>query len=276
MTGPQPPRERELHGGAIMPPLGLGSYRSGPGREAQEAFACALRLGYRLIDTSLAYGNERDLGAALRATAVPRSDVFITSKLENDDQGYDSALRAFEQTLANLGTDYLDLYLLHWPVPGRRDDSWRALQRLREEGSCRAIGVSNYTVRHLEELLAWADVVPAVDQVECHPFLQQRELLEYCEGRGIVLEAYSPLAKAERFDEPVLVEVARRRGASPAQVMLAWALLRGTAPIPKSVRVEHLRENLDAVGLELDGEEIGRIEGLDRDLHLDWDPTDEP
>jgi methylglyoxal/glyoxal reductase len=206
---------RRLTGGTAMPALGMGSYLLGHGREAREVFACGLALGYRLIDTSLAYGNERDLAVALCGSGLPRERVFVTSKLENDDQGYDETLHAFERTLANLATDHLDLYLVHWPVPGRRDATWRALQRLHTEGSCRAIGVSNYQHGHLEELLAWADTPPAVDQVEFHPFLYQRDLLESCRAWGIQLEAYAPLTKARKLGDPTLVSVAERHASRP-------------------------------------------------------------
>ncbi len=267
---------RRLRGGVEMPALGLGSYQVGPGREARETFACALALGYRLVDTSLAYGNERDLAVAVRALGLPRGDLFITSKVENDDQGYDETLRGFERTLTNLRTDHLDLYLVHWPVPGKRDATWRALQRLHDEGSCRAIGVSNYQRRHLEELLAWADTPPAVDQVEFHPFLYQRELLDACREWGVQLEAYAPLAKAEKLREPLLTELAADHGVGAAQVLLRWAVQHDVVPIPRSVDEGHLRQNLEIWDLDLSDEEMARLDGLDQGLHTDWDPSGVP
>jgi diketogulonate reductase-like aldo/keto reductase len=270
------PPARRLAGGVEMPALGVGSYQVGPGREAQESFACALGMGYRLVDTSLAYGNERDLAVALRAVGLPRDRVFITSKVENEDQGFDETLRAFERTVANLRTDHLDLYLVHWPVPDKRAATWRALQRLHDEGSCRAIGVSNYQPRHLQELLAWADTPPAVDQVEFHPFLYQKELLETCRARHVQLEAYAPLAKARRLDDPILTEIAAEHGVSAAQVMLRWAVQHDVIPIPRSAEAGHLRQNFAIWDFELSDEEMARLDGLDEGLRTDWDPTTVP
>ena len=264
----------QLNTGAPLPILGLGTYQA-RGSEAERAVQWALEAGYRLIDTSLAYWNEEEVGRGLRASGVPRGEVFLTSKLENDDQGYESALRACETSLRNLGTDYLDLYLIHWPVPGRRADSWRAMERLVELGLCRAVGVSNYTIRHLEELLAESELVPAVDQVEFHPFLYQKELLDYCRHRGIVLQAYSPLAKARLFDDPAVLGVAGRVGRTPAQVFLRWQVEHRVPAIPKSVRQDHQRENLGALEFSLPEEELARLDGMSRSLHLDWNPDEE-
>jgi diketogulonate reductase-like aldo/keto reductase len=239
-----------------------------------EAVQEALAAGYELIDTSLAYWNEREVAEGLRRSGLPREQVFLTSKLENDDHGYESTLAACRETLDNLGTDYLDLYLIHWPVPGRRDDTWRAMERLYREGLCRAVGVSNYTVRHLEQLLAWAEVVPAVNQVECHPFLQQRDLLDFCLERGIALQAYSPLVKATRMQHPVLQELAGRLGRTPAQVLLRWQVEREVSAIPKSVQPGHIRENLQVFDFALDPQDRQALNALDQGLHVDWDPTD--
>lgn len=269
-------RSITLNNGVSMPLLGLGTYLSGPGEEARQAVAWALETGYRLVDTSLAYWNERDVGRAVRDSGVPRSEIVITSKLENDDHGYDNTLIACEQSLANLRTDYLDLYLIHWPVPGLRNETWRAMERLLEEGKCRAIGVSNYTIRHLRELLDRSETVPAVNQVEFHPFLYQKALLDFCRDQGIVLEAYSPLAKARRMNDPVLNDIARIHGKRPAQVLLRWHLDQGVPAIPKSVRREHIIENWDVWDFRLSDEDRRRLHALDRQHHYDWDPTDAP
>lgn len=268
-------RHLKLNSGREMPLLGLGTYLS-RGREAIFAVQQALESGYRLIDTALAYWNEREVAEGLALSGVSREEVFITSKLENDDQGYESTLAACRRSLRHLDTDYLDLYLVHWPVPGLRDATWRAMEKLYQDGLCRAVGVSNYTVRHLEQLLDWAEVVPAVNQVECHPFLQQRELLAFCEQREIALQAYSPLVKAKRMNHPVVRRVAKRSGRTPAQVLLRWQLDRGVAAVPKSVRRDHIIENLQVFDFELGAEDRHDLDALDESLHVDWNPEQVP
>lgn len=265
-----------LNSGFPMPLVGLGTYRSGPGEEARRAVRWALEAGYRLVDTSLAYDNEPDVSAAIRESRVERRDLFLTTKLENADQGYESALAACARSLENLRTDYLDLYLVHWPVPEHRGATWLALEELRRQGRCRSIGVSNYTVRHLEELLATARVVPAVNQVEFHPFLYQSDLLAYCRARGIVVEAYSPLVKATRLDHPVLTEVAEAYGKTPAQILVRWHVGHGVPAIPKSVHRDRIEENLAVWDFALSAADRARLDGLDEGLHVDWDPTDVP
>ncbi len=269
-------RVRRLNNGLKMPAVGLGTYRAGPGREARQAVLWALQTGYRLIDTSLAYWNEPDVGAAVRESGVPREQIFVTTKLENDDHGYGETLRACERSLENLGTRFLDLYLIHWPVASLRGQTWRAMERLYEEGLCRAIGVSNYTVRHLEELLASSEVVPAVNQVEFHPFLYQRDLLEFCRERSIQLEAYSPLVKATRFDDPVLRRLGEKYSKTPAQILIRWDVEHGVVPIPKSVHREWIEENIDVWDFSLDVEDVRSLDALNREYHSDWDPTDMP
>ena len=255
-----------LNNGVEMPQLGLGVYQSRPGRETRRAVVAALEAGYRLIDTAAMYQNEADVGAAIRDSGVPREEVFVTSKLWNDDHGYEQALRAFRETLRRLGTGYVDLYLIHWPSGGELKETWRALEHLQAEGLTRAIGVSNYAVGHLEEMLGYAHVLPAVNQVEFHPFLYQRELLEWVHERGIALEAYRPLARARRMDDPTLTAVARAHDKSAAQVLLRWSLQRGAIVIPKSVHVERIRENLDVFDFVLGGDEMARLDALDEGL----------
>jgi diketogulonate reductase-like aldo/keto reductase len=213
-----------LRSGGAIPQVGLGVWQAPRGDVTREAVLAALRLGYRHIDTARIYGNEKDVGAAVRESGVPRAEIFVTTKLWNDDQGFDSALRAFDASLGRLGLAYVDLYLLHWPVAGKRLDSWRALERIKGDGRARHIGVSNFLVPHLEELLATASEPPAVDQIEIHPFLQQRETRVFCKQNDIVVEAYSPLTSGQRLDHPVVLGVAKRSGHSPAQVLLRWAV----------------------------------------------------
>ena len=210
----------KLNNDVRMPILGLGVYQSPPGRVTRNAVNFALRVGYRHVDTARIYGNEADVGEAVRESGVPRGDLFIATKLWNSDQGYDSTLRACEASLKRLGLDYLDLYLVHFPVPDVRKESWRAMETLRKKGRCQAIGVSNFTIRHLEELIEESHVIPSVNQVELHPFLYQKELLKYCQDRGIQVEAYSPLARGERLQDPRIASLATKYSKSPAQLMV--------------------------------------------------------
>ncbi|MBN2134486.1 MAG: aldo/keto reductase [Acidobacteria bacterium] len=265
----------KLGNGREIPMLGLGVYQSGRGAETVNAVKWALEAGYRHIDTAMMYGNEREVGEAVRESGIPREEIFVTTKLWNSDHGYDRAIRAFNHSLKNLCIDYIDLYLLHWPVPGLRKDSWRALETLLDEGKVKSIGVSNYTIRHIEELLSYVKVKPAVNQVEFHPFLYQADLQEYCEKNGIYLEAYSPLTKGKRLDDKTIVEVAAKHGKSPAQVMIRWVLQKGIIVLPKSANRERIRQNADVYDFNLDGEDINKLDSLNRDWHCTWDPTEE-
>ena len=252
-----------LNNGVEMPQLGLGTYQSGPGGETRQAVIAALEAGYRLVDTAAMYGNEADVGAAIRESGVPREQVFVTSKLWNDDHGYENALRAFRETLRRLGMSYVDLYLIHWPHGGLLEKTWRALEQLLAEGLVRAIGVSNYTVGHLEEMLDYAQVPPAVNQVEFHPFMYRRGLIKWMRGRDIALEAYRPLVRARKMHEPTLAAVARDHDKTVAQVLLRWSLQHGAIVIPKSVHVERIRENLDVFDFALTDDEMARLDGLE-------------
>jgi diketogulonate reductase-like aldo/keto reductase len=266
----------KLNNGVELPRLGLGVFRAPRGEVTREAVSAALAAGYRHIDTARIYGNERDVGAAVRESGLPRQDIFVTTKLWNEDQGYDSALRACERSLKDLGLEYVDLYLVHWPVPGRRLDSWRALEKLLADGKCRAIGVSNFLEHHLDELLGKAKVVPAVNQVEQHPFLHQPSLLRYCAGKGIAVEAYSPLTKGMRLGDPRVVELARKYGKSPAQVLIRWCLEHGLVVIPKSVHAERIHENASVFDFSFSPEDLRQLDGMNEDLYTGWDPTDVP
>jgi diketogulonate reductase-like aldo/keto reductase len=268
----------KLNTGAKMSQLGFGTWKLSNGREARNAVVEAIKIGYRLIDTAHIYGNEKSVGQAIAESEVPREELFITTKLWNGDQGYDKALKAFDESLEKLGLEYLDLYLIHWPATDKRAESWKALQEIYKSGRAKAIGVSNYTVNHLEELLAESDVVPAVNQVEFHPFLyaQQKELLEFCHKKGIVFEAYSPLARTHGMDNTILHAVAERHAKTPAQVMLRWAIQHNTVPIPKSSNPERIRENFKIFNFELSDEEMKTIDRLSTGEHMTWDPTDLP
>ncbi len=265
-----------LNDGHRIPVFGLGMYQVPQGRKAETALGAAFAEGYRLVDTARMYGNERDVGRAIRASGLPRDDVFVTTKLWNSDHGYDRALRAFEESRRDLGLDVVDLYLIHWPVPRLRGDTWKALVALRESGRCRSIGVSNYTIPHLEELLASSSVVPAVNQVEFSPFLYQKDLLDFGSRHGIVLEAYSQLTKGARLGEPVIVDLAAKYGRTPAQIALRWALQHGVVVIPKSVRPERIRENARVFDFALSPKDMAHLDGLSEDYRTSWNPEGEP
>ena len=265
----------ELNNGVAIPAVGLGTYLA-PGPEAGAAVEHALRIGYRHVDTARLYKNEREIGAALRASDVPREAVFVVTKLWNSDHGYDAALAAFDASLARLGLDYVDLYLIHFPVESLRGDSWRALERIYADGRARAIGVSNYTIRHLRELLDDCEVVPAVNQVEFSPYLYQRELLTFCRDHGIQLEAYSSLTRGEKLADPPLVAVAARHAKTPAQVLLRWTLQHRIIVIPKSVRRRRIAENAALFDFELSPAEMATLDALDEGLRVSWDPSDAP
>lgn len=266
-----------LNNAVEIPVLGLGVFQAPEGETTQAAVREALACGYRHIDTAKIYQNERDVGLALRASGVPREDVFITTKLWNSDHGYDTALRAYHDSLNRLMLSHVDLYLIHWPVQDVRRETWRALVTLVKEGSCRAVGVSNYTIRHLEELLNETHgVVPAVNQVELHPFLHQRELLEFCARHGIVVEAYSPLTKGQRLGDRRLGAIAQRHNKTPAQVLIRWALQKGTVVLPKSVTPARIRENADVFDFALSEQDMAQLDALDEGLRTSWDPTDAP
>lgn len=266
----------KLNSGVEMPVLGLGVYQIPAGRATEEAVKFALKIGYRHVDTAKLYGNEESVGKAIRESGLPRDQVFVTTKLWNSDHGYEAAIRAGEASLKRLGLGHIDLYLIHWPVQGLRDDSWRALVELKRRGVCRSIGVSNYTVKHLQELLADSDHIPDVNQVEFNPFLYQEELLSFCNENKIQLEAYSPLTRGYKLRHPVVVEVARRYSKSPAQVMIRWGLQHGLVVIPKSSRPERIRENSEVFDFEITAADMRKLDALGEDLRTDWDPTDAP
>ncbi len=264
-----------LNTGAAIPQVGLGVWQSPRGSATQNAVAAALRAGYRHVDTARIYGNEQDVGAGLAASGVPRSEVFVTTKLWNDEQGYDAALTAFDASLDRLGLDYVDLYLIHWPVPGKRLESWRALEQIFRDKRARAIGVSNFMTRHLDELLAKATVVPAVDQFELSPFLQHRDTRATCKQHGIVVEAYSPLTRGKRLADKTIVAIAKRLGKSPAQVMLRWGIQQGVVILPKSVHESRIIENAQLFDFVLDDAAMHQLDGLEQGLTTGWDPRDQ-
>lgn len=256
----------KLNSGTLMPSFGFGTWNL-TGKGCVEATGEALRAGYRLIDTAKIYGNEAEVGEAIRKSAVSREEIFVTTKLWPADFGYDSALQAFDESLERLGLEYIDLYLIHWPRSDKqkRQESWRALREIYEQGRTKSIGVSNYSIGNLEEALA-SDVAPAVNQIEFHPYIyeERRPVLEFCKKHGIVVEAYSPLSRGLGLDNITVNDVAERIGRTPAQVVLRWAIQHGTVPIPKSAHPERIKENFQVFDFELSNEDMKILDDLSR------------
>jgi 2,5-diketo-D-gluconate reductase A len=255
-----------LNNGVQMPQLGFGVFQVSDD-DTTAAVSTALAAGYRSIDTAAIYGNEAGTGRALAESGIARGELFITSKLWIADLGYEATLAAYETSLDELGLDYLDLYLIHWPAPGlgKYADSWLALEKLLADGRVRAIGVSNFLPEHVQKLIDLGGTVPAVNQVELHPALQQRDVGTFNTAYGIATEAWSPLAQGALLDDPTILEIAARHGRSPAQVILRWHLQQGRIIIPKSVTQSRIRENLDVFGFDLSADELAAVDGLERD-----------
>lgn len=264
-----------LNNGVTIPQVGLGVWQAKEGSEVERAVRAALETGYRLIDTAAIYGNEAGVGKAIKASGLPREEIFITTKLWNANHAYDDALRAFDQSLNKLDCGYVDLYLIHWPLPmdGKFTQAWKALETLYNSKRVRAIGVSNFKPHHLEELLREAETVPAVNQIELHPLLQQQATRAFCAEHGIAVESYSPLMQAgEALEHPVIVQLAQTYGKTPAQVILRWHVQNGLIVIPKSVKPERISENLDLFDFELSASDMHAIEGMDQEQRIGADP----
>ncbi|GKV55073.1 putative oxidoreductase YtbE [Sporosarcina sp. NCCP-2222] len=265
-----------LHNGVKMPWFGLGVFKVEEGPELVNAVKTAILHGYRSIDTAAIYGNEEGVGQGIREgikeAGISREDLFVTSKVWNDDLGYESTITAYEASLRKLNLDYLDLYLIHWPVEGKFKDAWKALESLYKEGRVKAIGVSNFQVHHLEDLMKEAEIKPMVNQVECHPRLTQKELKAFCQEHGIQLEAWSPLMQGQLLDNPVLLEIANKYNKSVAQVILRWDLQNGIVTIPKSTKEHRIVENATVFDFELTKEDMERIDGLNENHRVGPDP----
>lgn len=262
-----------LADGAEIPQLGFGLYKV-PAEDAARLALAAIDAGYRHLDTAAFYANEAEVGRAVREAPVPREELFVTSKVWKDDNGYDETLRAFDASMARFGLERIELYLIHWPVPStdRYVDSWRALVRLRDEGRVRSIGVANFHAHHVERLIAETGEAPVVNQVELHPWLPQAQLRAYDGAHGILTEAWSPLARGRVLDDPVLAGIAAKHGRTPAQIVLRWHVQLGNVVIPKASSPERIRENLDVFGFALDGEDLAAIGGLESGERTGRDP----
>ncbi|KOX22077.1 aldo/keto reductase [Nocardiopsis sp. NRRL B-16309] len=264
-----------LNDGHTMPQLGFGVWQV-PDDQAQGAVETALEAGYRSIDTARIYDNETGVGRAVAAAGIDRDELFLTTKLWNGDQGYDATLKAFDASLERLGLDHVDLYLIHWPLPARDlyVDTWRAMERIRSEGRARSIGVSNFTRSALDRLVAETEVVPVLNQIELHPYLNQADMRRADAEHGVLTEAWSPLGQGKGLlEDPVLTSLGAKHGKSAAQVVLRWHLQLGNVVIPKSVTPSRIRENIDVFDFELDAEDVDAISALDRGGRIGPDPA---
>ena len=256
-----------------MPVLGLGVYDM-YNSEAEAAVLDALSIGYRLIDTANLYRNETEIGNAVRKSGIKREEIFVTTKLGNPDQGYESALKAFDTSLKKLNIDYIDLYLVHWPIRGKRRQSWLALEKLYNEKQVRAIGVANYLIPFLEEMETYATITPALNQVEFSPYLYLHNLEQYCKSKKIQLQSYTPLIRGKKFNDSRLLSIASKYKKSPAQVILRWNIQKGISAIPKSSNKERLRENFDLFNFEIEEKDMFALDNLNENFRVVDDPMD--
>ena len=261
-----------LHNGVEMPTLGLGVWKMENNDEVKTAVNAAIDAGYKAIDTAAAYKNEEGVGTAIKENSTPREELFITSKVWNDDQGYESTLKAFEDTVSKLGIETLDLYLIHWPVEGKYKETWKAMEKLYKDGRIRAIGVSNFHPHHLEELMKEAEIKPMVNQVEFHPLLNQKELRDYCKQHSIQMEAWSPLAQGKLLDNEVVKGIAEQHGKSTAQVIIRWDLEHEVITIPKSSNPDRIKQNFDVFDFELTKDDIRALDELNQNERMGPDP----
>lgn len=251
-----------LNNGIKMPMLGLGVFKATEKGEVESSISTALSLGYRLIDTATAYGNEAGVGRAIKESNIPREDIFITTKVWNDDQRNGTVMEAFEKSLEQLDMEYVDLYLIHWPVKECYKETWKVLEQIYASGRAKAIGVCNFLPHHFDDLLQSADIVPAINQFECHPYLDQTEIINYCKERGIVPQAYAPIMRGDITNIDILKEIGLKHGKTPAQVVLRWDIQNGVTVIPKSVKPHRIQENSEIFDFELTEDEMKQISSL--------------
>ncbi len=260
-----------MNDGSTIPQIGFGLWKNKDRQECVNSVIEAVKAGYRHFDTAQVYGNEEFLAEGLKAAGLGRTDTYITTKIRVEN--FLRVNKSFEKSLENLQTDYVDLLLLHFPVTGVRGNAWKHLEKLHNEGKAKSIGVSNYTIRHLEQLLKGCEIKPAVNQVELHVFLQQPELVAFCKEQGIAVEAYSPLAHGRGIDDLVLAEIGKKHNKTSAQIMLRWCIEVGTIPLPKSVTPERIKQNIEIFDFKLDEDDMDKIKGLEKGMRTCWDPT---
>lgn len=258
-----------------MPVLGLGVYQMPDNEATQKAISFALESGYRHIDTAMIYNNERSVGRAVKASNIPRDQIFITSKVWNSDQGYDQTLRAFNATLHRLDLPYIDLYLIHWPVQGKRKETWKALETIYEEGKSRSIGISNYMKHHVDELLQYCKIIPAVNQLELHPYIfgSRIDTLNICRENNILPVAYSPLTKGVKLKDPFLMKMAEKYNKTTAQLLIRWSIQHNFAVIPKSAVPSRIAQNQQVFDFEINAEDMSKLDSLNQHLATGWDPS---
>jgi diketogulonate reductase-like aldo/keto reductase len=271
----QPAKDQSLttNQGNTIPVLGLGVWKSSKD-ECYQAVMDALELGYRHIDTAAIYANEESVGKAIADSKIERSEVFITTKLWNADQGASKAEKAFEKSLQKLNLDYVDLYLIHFPVSGIRNESWKILASIYKSGRAKSIGVSNFMIPHLEELIQKTGLVPAINQIEVHPFLNQKELRDYCASKKILVEAYSPLAHGKRIQDPAITKISQKYNRTNAQILIRWSIQSGMIVLPKSVKRSRIEENGSVFDFQLDNADMEYLNSLDENYRTCWDPSE--
>jgi len=265
---------RKLNNGVEIPVIGLGVYKVDEGETVYDTVRSALEIGYRHIDTASLYKNEEGVGRAIADSGIPREDIFVTTKVWNDEQGYDETLAAFERSLERLNMDYVDLYLVHWPVPGKYKETWKALEKIYEDKRAHAIGVSNFHPHHLDDLMKDATIKPVINQIELHPQLSQVEVREYCQEHHIAVEAWAPIGKASYLDHPVLEELAEKYQKTAAQIIIRWDYQNDIITIPKSVRASRQKENADIFDFELSEADMAKIEEMNNNNRLGMNPDE--
>jgi diketogulonate reductase-like aldo/keto reductase len=255
-----------LNNGLEIPRLGLGVYQSPAGKSTREAVQYALEIGYRLIDTAKIYGNEADVGRAVKECGLNREKIFVTTKVWNSDQGYESTIKACNKSLERLGTGYIDIYLIHWPVKGVSNETWKAMEYLLKEGKVNAIGVSNFMINQLEEILYESDIVPSINQVEFHPFLYQQDLLRFCNNKNIQVEAYSPLTRAKKLKDRNIMNFAKKYEKTTAQILIRWSLQHGLVVLPKSIHKDRIKQNTQVFDFQIGSGDMALLDSLNEDL----------
>lgn len=266
----------QLNSGLEIPILGLGTWRA-EGKECTQAILWAFEAGYRHLDTAAFYKNEEAVGKAIQESGLDREEIFVTTKVWNDNHGYDNCIKAFNRSLKRLDLEYIDLYLIHWPVSGRRIETWKALEHILKSGKTRAIGVSNFMIHHLEELIPEAEIIPTVNQIEYNPYMYKKELHEYCMKQEIQLEAFAPLVRTHKFNDPKLIEISANYGKTLAQILVRWAIQHDIVVIPKSVHQERIIENSLVFDFEISDEDMEILDGLHENYSiLEWNPMEDP